>query len=85
MKKCLKIESPSSTKSYTRNLPKPFNPEQEIHRACRDGASEEVAKLIEAHPDFINTQDGKVVYSVFRNLNNIAWLDSAVQSDFVRI
>jgi len=60
MKKDLKVMLPSVPKSQTTNLPKPYNAEQEIHRACRDGAAQDISKLIHSNPDLINVQDGKV-------------------------
>ena len=59
MKKSLSIDS----LSYN-DLPKPYNAEHEIHRACRDGSTDEVIKILKSHPDLINVPDGKVKYPI---------------------
>ena len=56
MKKRLSIDDPS----LCVDMPKPYNAENEFHKACRDGSIDEIVKLLKAHPKLINVPDGKL-------------------------
>ena len=42
------------------DLPRPYNLDSEIHKACRDGNISQISKLISSHPSLVDVRDGKV-------------------------
>ena len=42
-------------------MPRQYNIETEMHKACRDGKTEQISKMLDKNPSVVNAQDEKVI------------------------
>ena len=51
----------SKPSTCTADMPRPYNLELEIHKACRDGNLQQMTKLLFKKPSLVDVRDEKVL------------------------